>query len=463
MKNKPNAKGSKLWGGRFSETMAESVEKFTSSINFDNRMYWEDIQGSIGWANALKRAKVITAAEASKIIKGLKSILNGLESGKIKLNEELEDIHMNVEYLLISKIGEVGKKLHTGRSRNDQVATDVRMFVREEIVEIILGINELLKGIVVLAESNINVIMPGYTHMQQAQPVLLAHHLMAYFEMFSRDKDRFIDAIDHIDVMPLGSGALAGTAYPIDRAALAKELGFSKISANSLDAVSDRDFIAEVIFCASMTMMHLSRICEELIIWSTSEFGFVTIGDAYTTGSSIMPQKKNPDVAELIRGKTGSVYGALFTIMTLLKGLPLTYDRDLQEDKAPVFSSIDTLKSSLAIFAEMLGSIKFNPEAMKREMLSSIVATDLADYLTKKGMPFRTAHELVGKIVSFCEKNNKELSKLTLWEFRKFSTLIDEDVYEAITLETMINIRDVVGGTSPAQVKKAIENDKKKV
>jgi len=462
-KARPNAKGSKLWGGRFSETMARSVEKYTSSIGVDNRMYWEDVQGSIAWTNALKRAKVITAAEASKIIKGLKSILAGLESGKIRLQEGLEDIHMNIEYLLISRIGDAGKKLHTGRSRNDQVATDVRMYVREEVIKIVLGINELLKVIVKLAEDNISVIMPGYTHMQQAQPVLLSHYLLAYFEMFCRDKDRFIDAVDHIDVMPLGSGALAGTAYPIDRAALAKELGFSKVSPNSLDAVSDRDFVAEVIFCASMTMMHLSRICEELIIWSSSEFGYVTIGDAYTTGSSIMPQKKNPDVAELMRGKTGSVYGALFSIMTLLKGLPLAYNRDMQEDKASLFGSIDTLKSSVALFAEMLGSIKFNADAMKKSMQSSIVATDLADYLVKKGIPFRSAHELVGKIVSFCEKNGRELSKLTLWELHKFSSLIEEDVYDAITLEKMISVRNAAGGTSAARVKQAIADAKKRV
>jgi len=456
-------KKQKLWSGRFDQEMSKTVEKFTSSINIDKRMYCEDITGSIAWANALKKAKVITPAEASKIIKGLKGILEGIEKGKIKLKEELEDIHMNIESLLIGRIGEAGKKLHTGRSRNDQVATDVRLYLKHQVSGIISDISALQKLLIKLAESNISVIMPGYTHMQQAQPVLLSHHLMAYFEMLSRDKDRIINALERTDVMPLGSAALAGTAYPIDREALAKELGFKVVSANSLDAVSDRDFIAETIFCISMVMMHLSRFCEEIVIWASKEFGFIEIADAYTTGSSIMPQKKNPDVAELIRGKTASVYGALSSILTLLKGLPLAYNRDLQEDKQQVFGSIDTLKSSLRAFTEMLASIKFNPQAIRKAMEGSIAATDLADYLVEKDVPFREAHEIVGKIVAYCKKANKDMSKLSLWEFRGFSKKIDEDVFNEIVLENSIESRNVTGGTATRQVMRAITEAKKRV
>lgn len=443
--------------------MSKSAEKFTSSIDFDKRLYREDITGSIAWANALKRAKVITAAEASKITKGLKGILAGIEKGTIRLKKELEDIHMNIESLLTKKIGEAGGKLHTGRSRNDQVATDLRLYLKREIEVILKIISVLQKGLIKTAEDNISVIMPGYTHMQQAQPILFSHYIMAYFEMLERDKERFLDSLKRIDVMPLGSGALAGCAYPIDRAALAKELGFKKISLNSLDAVSDRDFVAEVLFCISLAMMHLSRFCSELIIWSSSDYGFIEIGDAYTTGSSLMPQKKNPDVAELVRGKTGRVYGDLVSILTVMKGLSLTYNRDLQEDKEPLFNSIDTLLASLGIFSEMLSSLKINAKAMKDAVKNTVVATDLADYLVGKGMPFRTAHETAGKIVAYCESSGKDIGDLSLWEFRKFSDLIGEDIYKSITIEKSIEARDVIGGTATRQVLRAIADAKKRV
>jgi argininosuccinate lyase len=452
----------KLWSGRFKAGMSKSAEKFTSSIDFDKRLYREDVAGSIAWANALKRAKVITAAEANKIIKGLSGISAGIEKGSIKLKEELEDIHMNIESLLIKKIGETGKKLHTGRSRNDQVATDLRLYLKKEISEILKDISSLQKRLISMAEENISVIMPGYTHMQQAQPILFSHYIMAYFEMLDRDKQRFIDSLERIDVMPLGSGALAGSAYPIDRAALAKELNFKNITWNSLDAVSDRDFVAEALFCISLAMMHMSRFCSELILWSSSDYDFIEIGDGYTTGSSLMPQKKNPDVAELVRGKTGRVYGDLISILTVMKGLALTYNRDLQEDKEPLFNSIDTLKASLGIFSEMLSSIKINAKAMKDAVKNTSVATDLADYLVKKGVPFRSAHETAGKIVAYCERSKKDIGTLSLWEFRKFSDQLEEDVYASITLEKSIEARNVTGGTAAKQVLKAIERAKKR-
>lgn len=453
----------KPWGGRFKEEMSKSVEKFTSSIDFDKRLYKEDVEGSIAWANALKRAKVLTVAEAGKIIKGLKGILAGIQKGSIRLKEELEDIHMNIESLLTKKIGEAGGKLHTGRSRNDQVATDLRMYLKKEISEILKSVTILQKGLIKTAEDNINVIMPGYTHMQQAQPILFSHYIMAYFEMLERDKERFADSLKRIDVMPLGSGALAGSAYPIDRTALAKELGFKDITKNSLDAVSDRDFVAEALFCISLAMMHMSRFCSELILWSSSDYDFIEIGDAYTTGSSLMPQKKNPDVAELVRGKTGRVYGDLINILTVMKGLSLTYNRDLQEDKEPLFNSIDTLRTSLGIFSEMLSSLKINAKAMKDAVKDTIVATDLADYLVHAGIPFRSAHEIAGRIVAYCEKNKKDIDELSLEEFRGFSEKINNDVYEALTIEKSIEARDVVGGTATKQVLKAIANAKKRV
>ncbi|MFH1710618.1 MAG: argininosuccinate lyase [bacterium] len=453
----------KLWSGRFKDDMSRSVEKFTSSIDFDKRLYKEDVIGSIAWANALKRAKVITSAEAAKIIKGLKAISVGIEKGSIKLKKELEDIHMNIESLLINKIGDAGKRLHTGRSRNDQVATDLRLYLKEEIKSILKEISALERTLIKLAEDNISVIMPGYTHMQQAQPILFSHYIMAYFEMLERDKARFRDCLERIDVMPLGSGALAGSAYPIDRTVLAEDLGFKNISQNSLDAVSDRDFVAEILFCISLAMMHLSRFCSELIPWSSSDYGFVEIGDAYTTGSSLMPQKKNPDVAELVRGKTGRVYGDLISILTVMKGLSLTYNRDLQEDKEPLFNSIDTLKASLGIFSEMLSSMKINAKAMKDAVKSTVIATDLADYLVGKGIPFRAAHNIAGKIVAYCEKTKKDISSLSVWEFRKFSDKICEDVYGAITLEKSIEARNVIGGTASRQVLRAIANAKKRV
>jgi argininosuccinate lyase len=451
----------KLWSGRFSEDMSKSVEGFTSSIRADARLYREDIAGSIAWANALKKAKVLSASEANKITRALKAILAGIEKGQIKLKEELEDIHMNIESLLIGKIGDTGKKLHTGRSRNDQVATDIRLNLKSEVGIMIDKITVLQKALIKIAEDNIAVVMPGYTHMQQAQPVLLSHYIMAYFEMFARDKERLLDAIKRIDVMPLGSGALAGTSYPVDRSALAKELGFKKVSANSIDAVSDRDFALEVLACNSITMMHLSRFCSELILWSTSEYGFIEISDAFTTGSSIMPQKKNPDVAELIRGKTGSAYGALISLLTTMKGLPLAYNRDLQEDKDPLFTSVDAVKASLSIFNEMVSNIRFKAEAMKLKIRKDIIATDLADYLVGKGLPFRSAHEVIGKIIAYCEKSGKEPDDLSLWDLRRFYPKIDEGVYNATKLEKSIEAKDVAGGTATKRVIEEIRKAKK--
>jgi argininosuccinate lyase len=458
---KEQMKNNKLWSGRFSQGMAKSVEDFTSSIAVDGRMFKEDICGSIAWANALKKAKVITAAETAKITKGLNAILAGLEKGTIKLKDELEDVHMNIESLLTSKIGEVGKKLHTGRSRNDQVVTDLRMYSKKEICSVVCLIQELKDTIVDIAEANISVIIPGYTHLQQAQPVLLSHHLMAYYEMFSRDEDRLADALKRVDVMPLGSGALAGSAYPIDRASLAKELGFSKVSLNSMDAVSDRDFVAEVIFALTLVMTHLSRFCSELVLWSSSEYKFISIGDAFTTGSSIMPQKKNPDVAELIRGKTSHLLGYIVSALTLIKGLPLTYNRDFQEDKGPLFAAFDTTSASLKVFSQMLGTIKFNSLKMRKMFESSILATDLADYLVNKGMAFRNAHEAAGKVVAYCEKQSKDLRILSLSEFRMFCPVAGNDLYDVLTLESSINKRDILGGTATAQVKRAIAQAKK--
>jgi len=452
----------KAWSGRFSEDMSKKAEKFTSSIDIDGRMYKEDIQGSIAWANALKKAKVIKTSEAAKIIKGLKAILAGIEKGSIKLKSELEDIHMNVESLLIAKVGDVGKKLHTGRSRNDQVVTDLRLYLKKELSAISGLISALQKTLIKLAEENIAVIMPGYTHMQQAQPVLLSHHLMAYFEMLYRDKSRLEDCLTRIDIMPLGSGALAGTAFPIDRAALARELGFSQPSKNSMDAVSDRDFVAEALSCLSLVMMHLSRFSSELILWASQEFNYVQIGDAYSTGSSLMPQKKNPDVAELIRGKTASVYGALLSILTLMKGMPLTYNRDFQEDKGPLFNAIDITRSSLSVFTEMLSGIRFNASEMRKQMRKNMASTTMANYLVKKGLPFREAHEVTGRIVAYCEKSGKDLDAVSLWELRRYSPRIEDDIYGVIVLEKSVETCDVIGGTAKNRVLAAISEAKKR-
>jgi len=441
--------------GRLSMT-DEQARNYAASIPFDRRLYRQDIEGSIAHARMLAKQEIITKGEAEAIIKGLNSIRKEIERGRFQFRTELEDIHMNVEARLFEKIGDVAGKLHTARSRNDQMALDLRLFVKEEILKTIGEIRGLQIVIVELAGANKDVIMPGYTHLQQAQPVLLAHHLLAYFEMFQRDKERFHDCLGRTDVLPLGSGALAGVPYPIDREFVARELGLSKVSSNSLDAVSDRDFIIEYEAAAAITMMHLSRLAEELILWSSSEFGFIEIGEEFTTGSSIMPQKKNPDVAELARGKTGRVYGHLMGILTIMKSLPLAYDRDMQEDKEGLFDTVDTLQSSLRVFAGMLRAIKVNTGRISQAMKTDyLLATDLADYLVKKGMPFRKAHGVIARLSEYAMSKDKTFRELGRKEYRDFSPLFGGDVYD-ITLESSVAARDVIGGTSPQQVGKAL-------
>jgi argininosuccinate lyase len=409
----------------------------------------------------LAKQGIIAESEADTIIRGLNSIREEIEQGKFPFNTELEDIHMNIEARLFEKIGDVAGKLHTARSRNDQIALDLRLFVKEEIGKTIDRIKAVQVALVELAEANKAVIMPGYTHLQQAQPILMAHHLLAYFEMFQRDRERLHGCLERTDVLPLGSGALAGVPYPVDREFVARQLGFSKVSKNSLDAVSDRDFIVEYEAAAALTMMHLSRLAEELILWSSSEFGFIEIGEAFATGSSIMPQKKNPDVAELARGKTGRVYGHLMSILTTMKSLPLAYNRDMQEDKEGLFDTVDTLQASLEVFAGMVKTLKVNTERIAEAMKTDhILATDLADYLVKKGMPFRKAHGAVAKLSEYAMTKGKNFWELDLKEYRKFSPLFDNDVYD-ITLESSVAARNVIGGTSPPQVAKALKRAKR--
>ncbi|HHY82335.1 MAG TPA: argininosuccinate lyase [Clostridiales bacterium] len=451
----------KLWGGRFEKKTSAEVDDFHSSIHFDYKMYRQDILGSIAHAKMLGRQGIIPADEAELICDTLKKLLDEIEAGEIQFSIEAEDIHMNIETLLIERIGDVGKKLHTGRSRNDQVALDTRMYAMEETGHILTLLAALESELLRQAEQNIESYMPGYTHLQKAQPITLAHHLMAYFEMFRRDMERLIDCRKRINIMPLGSGALAGTTYPLDRNWAAGELGFGDITRNSLDAVSDRDFVIETLCCCSMIMMHLSRFCEELIIWSTDEFRFVEMDDAYSTGSSIMPQKKNPDVAELIRGKTGRVYGDLITILTVMKGLPLAYNKDMQEDKEALFDGLETVKKCIRVFTGMISTLKFCKERMERSALSGFAnATDAADYLVKKGLPFRSAHEVTGKLVLHCLKEGKGLLDLDIDELKEFSPLFEEDVYQALSLEACVNGRKLPGGPAAEAVKNAIAQGK---
>ena len=439
----------------------KQARDYLASIPFDRRLYRQDIAGSIAHAGMLAKQGIIAESEAETIIDGLESIQKEIERGKFQFKTELEDIHMNIEARLFKKIGDVAGKLHTARSRNDQIALDLRLFVKEEIGKTIKKIRALQAALVELAEANKAVIMPGYTHLQQAQPVLLAHHLLAYFEMLQRDKERFQDCMERTDVLPLGSGALAGVPYPVDREFMADELGFSNVSANSLDAVSDRDFVIEYEAAAAITMMHLSRLAEELILWSSSEFGFIEIGDAFITGSSIMPQKKNPDVAELARGKTGRVYGHLMGILTTMKSLPLAYNRDMQEDKEGLFDTVDTLQTSLEVFAGLVKTIKINTERISQAMKTDyMLATDLADYLVKKGMPFREAHGVVAKLSKYALSKGRNLQELGRKEYKKFSTLFGGDVYK-ITPESSVAARNVAGGTAPKQVGKALRRAKR--
>lgn len=448
-----------MWGGRFTEATDAFVAEFTASVQFDQRFYQQDIAGSIAHATMLAKVGVLTEAERDDIIQGLTEIRQEIEAGTFEWRIDLEDVHMNIESRLTNRIGITGKKLHTGRSRNDQVATDIRLYVRDEIDDILKLLERLQKGILGLAAKNTTTIMPGFTHLQTAQPVTFGHHLMAWFEMLVRDSERLIDCRKRVNRMPLGSAALAGTTYPIDRAYTAELLGFEAVSENSLDAVSDRDFGIEFNAAASLIMMHLSRMSEEMILWTSAQFKFVNIPDRFCTGSSIMPQKKNPDVPELIRGKTGRVYGDLMSMLTLMKGQPLAYNKDNQEDKEPLFDAIDTVRGSLMAFADMIPALVPNIEVMREAALRGFsTATDLADYLVKKGVAFRDAHEIVGKAVALGVQESKDLSELSLEQLQQFSDLISEDVFEkALTLEASVSARNHIGGTAPVQVAAAIE------
>jgi len=449
--------------GRFSKPADKLAAWYTASLPFDRRLYPYDIAGSIAHAKMLARQSIITDEEGRQIIAGLKSILAEIKQGKFEFKAELEDIHMAVESRIIEKVGEVGRKLHTARSRNDQVALDTRLFITEAIADTIKAIRNFQRALLDLAEANKTVIMPGYTHLQVAQPVLLAHHLLAYFEMLERDVARFSDCFKRVDVLPLGSGALAGVAYDIDRTFVAKELGFSEVSRNSLDAVADRDFVLEYEAAASICMMHLSRLAEELALWSSAEFGFIELDDAFTTGSSIMPQKKNPDVAELARGKTGRVYGHLLALLTTMKGLPLAYNSDMQEDKEGLFDTVDTLLATLKVFTGMVGALRVNAEnTHKAAERGYVLATDLADYLVKKGEAFRTAHEIVANLVSYAVEKGKSFAELKLSEYKKLSALFDKDVYK-ISVESSLAARDVFGGTAPKRVKLALAKARRMV
>lgn len=451
----------KLWGGRFEKGTDKLVDDFNSSIRFDSRMYKHDILGSIAHANMLGNCGIISAPESSLIQNTLKAILSDIEAGKIEFEIDAEDIHMNVEKILISRIGDTGKKLHTGRSRNDQVALDIRMYLKDEINIISNMLVNLENTIIKISEDNLETILPGYTHLQRAQPITFAHHMMAYFEMFKRDIGRLSDCYSRMNILPLGSGALAGTTYPLDRYMVANELGFNDVTQNSLDGVSDRDFAIELLSCLSILMMHMSRLSEEIILWSSHEFGFVELDDAYSTGSSIMPQKKNPDVAELARGKTGRVYGSLMTMLTVMKSLPLAYNKDMQEDKEAIFDAIDTVKMCLPVFSNMLDTMKLRKTNMYKAAQGGFTnATDIADYLVKKGIPFRSAHEIIGKMVLYCIENNKAIDDMSMEEFKSFSEKIEDDVYTEISLEKCVSGRKLPGGPARETEQKAIDGAK---
>lgn len=447
----------KPWAGRFTEATDKFVEAFTASVNFDKRLAQHDIQGSKAHAAMLAKIGVLTDSERDLINNGLNEISAEILRGDFEWSVQLEDVHMNIESRLTQRIGEVGKKLHTGRSRNDQVATDIRLYLREELDRINLLIRRLQDALLDLAEREADTIMPGFTHLQVAQPVSFGHHMLAWFEMLNRDHDRLRDCRKRVNVMPLGAAALAGTTFPLDRPYSASLLGFDRPAANSLDAVSDRDFAIEFTACASLIMMHLSRFSEELVLWTSAQFGFIDLPDAFCTGSSIMPQKKNPDVPELVRGKSGRVFGHLVGLLTLMKGQPLAYNKDNQEDKEPLFDTIDTIRDSLRAFADMVPHLQPNRDAMRRAALQGYAtATDLADYLVRKGIPFRDAHEVVGKAVRLGIDSGRDLAELEIGELQVFSDAIGPDVFEVLTLEGSIKARDHLGGTAPAQVRHAI-------
>lgn len=448
----------KLWQGRFDQPTNKVVEEYTASIHTDRRLYRYDIEGSIAHCRMLAKCNIITDDEASRIVEGLGIVLREIERGELSLDAFQEDIHMAVEQRLMQKIGEVGGKLHTARSRNDQICLDMRLYMRDVLNHCRTLLIEVQKTLVQVAEQNIDVVMPGYTHLQHAQPVLLSHHLMAYYEMFSRDEERFADCLKRVNVLPLGSAALAGTTFPIDMEYTANSLRFPRVTRNSIDAVSDRDYLIELNAAAAIFMMHVSRLAEELVLWSSSEFAFIEISDAYCTGSSIMPQKKNPDVPELMRGKTARVYGNLMALLSLTKALPLAYNRDLQEDKEPIFDTVDTVISTLRILAKLLSEIRFHPDRMADMAVKGYtLATDLADYLVRKGVPFRKAHHIVGQIVQFCIRNQKELHECTLEELRSFHKAFDSEVFPFLEVKSAIDERRSLGGTASSRVRETIQ------
>ena len=452
-----------LWSSRFKKSLNETADEFNSSLSIDGRMYYEDITGSIAHAKMLGETGIIPKEASKKIISGLKEILEDIESGAVQI-QNAEDIHMFVEALLTKRIGDVGKMLHTARSRNDQVALDTRLFTIKQTKEVISLLKEFINAITDKAQKSLDAVMPGYTHMQRAQPITFAHQLLAYAAMLLRDAERLFDSLKRTAVSPLGCGALAGTTYPIDRNATCKELGMSEPSFNSLDGVSDRDFCAECAFCLALTMTHLSRFSEEIILWCTSEFGFIELDDAYSTGSSMMPQKKNPDMAELVRGKTGRTYGNLFSLLTILKGLPLAYNKDMQEDKEALFDSFDTVKKCIEIFIPMLDTLKINKEKMRKAASEGFInATDCADYLVKKGLPFRSAYSVTGKLVAYCIDKGYTLETLPIKIYREASELFDEDIYKNISIEECLKKRISFGGSSPENIKTQIEIINKKL
>jgi argininosuccinate lyase len=451
------SKTNQQWGGRFNEPTDEFVARFTASVEFDQRMYRQDIQGSVAHAKMLTEAGVLTAQERDSIIQGLAEIQDDIEQGRFEWSIALEDVHMNIEAALTKKIGITGKKLHTGRSRNDQVATDIRLYVRDEIDRILEEITRLQQGLLGLAEKEADTIMPGFTHLQTAQPVTFGHHLMAWFEMLCRDYERFADTRKRVNIMPLGAAALAGTTYPIQRQITCELLGFDAPAENSLDAVSDRDFAIEFCAASSVLMMHMTRMSEELVLWTSAQFNFINLPDRFCTGSSIMPQKKNPDVPELVRGKSGRVYGHLMSLLTLMKSQPLAYNKDNQEDKEPLFDAIDTVKGCLRAFADMIPAIESRKENMREAALRGFsTATDLADYLVRKGMPFRDAHEVVGKSVAYGIETGKDLGEMSLQELQQFSDTIASDVFDVLSLEGSVAARNHIGGTAPDQVRAAV-------
>ncbi|MFH1218196.1 MAG: argininosuccinate lyase [Pseudomonadota bacterium] len=447
----------KLWGGRFAEKTAASVEAFSASIHYDCRLYKQDIAGSLAHAKMLVRQGLISAEEGEQIRTGLLEIEGEIEQGVFEFKPELEDIHMNIEKVLVDKVGPAGAKLHTARSRNDQINLDLRLYLRDEVDKLVALLGGVRAAFVRLAGRYLGAVMPGYTHMQRAQPVLISHHMLAYYEMFGRDQERLLDCAKRINVLPLGAAALAGTGLPIDREFVARELGFPKVTANSMDTVGDRDFAVEFVSACTLIQLHLSRLAEELVLWSTDEFRFIELSDSFCTGSSIMPQKKNPDIPELIRGKSGRVVGNLMSLITMLKGLPLTYNRDLQEDKEPVFDTLDTVSRELAITAELLAKMKFNTARLEDATKTGFMtATDLADYLVLKNIPFRQAHSIVGRTVAYCVKQKKELTDLSLDELHQFSEVIEADVFDVLSVKGSVDSRLSIGGTSISRVREAV-------